>query len=209
MEREVLQDILDQPEYQIYYEDNRNFLEVWWDQLKSWFSELLSNLLPSLEPSQEFANAVLIVIVSIIILVIAFAIFLAFRKGKRSRTFRDYQPLATSEKDWAYRDHLAEARKLEDNENYTGATRHMFLALLLYFHAKKWLMARNWKTNWEYFAELKDVDQQIAVPFYNLALLFDQVVYGERHLQKEEYIAFRDEIMIWLTEDTVEKHTGD
>lgn len=210
MERKKLQDILDQPEYQIYYEDNRNFLEVWWDQLKNWFSDLLSNLLPALEPSQGFAGVVLIVIISVVIALIGLVIFLGFRNGKRSRAFHDYQPLQSmDEKDWTYRNHLTEAREQENNENYTDATRHMFLALLLYIHEKEWLVARNWKTNWEYFAELREVNQHIADPFYNLALVFDQVVYGERHLQKEEYIAFRDEIMKWLEEDTGEKRMKD
>ncbi|MBY7141539.1 DUF4129 domain-containing protein [Virgibacillus sp. NKC19-3] len=210
MEREELEDILDQPEYQIYYEDNRNFLEVWWDQLKNWFHDLLSDILPSLEPTQGVASIILMVLIGIVVVLIGFVVFLAFRKGRRSRTFRDYQPLQSmNEKDWTYHDHLTEARKQENSENYTGATRHMFLALLFYFHAKNWLIVRNWKTNGEYVAELKEVNQQIADPFYHLALVFDQVVYGERHLQKSEYIPFRDEIMGWLTEDIGERHTKD
>ena len=66
----------------------------------------------------------------------------------------------------------------------------MFLALLLYFHEKEWLEARIWKTNWEYYEEIRKVNQEWADQFYHLALLFDEATYGERKVDKEEYIRF-------------------
>ena len=90
-----------------------------------------------------------------------------------------------------------ETRRLTD---YTLSTRHLFLALLLYFHEKEWLEARIWKTNWEYYDELKKVNQEWAEQFYHLAYFFDEVTYGERNVQKEEYIQFHNEAMKWLGE---------
>jgi hypothetical protein len=102
---------------------------------------------------------------------------------------------------WSFQQHLIEARKLEDLEDYTLSTRHLFLALLLYFHEKEWLVAKIWKTNWEYYDELRKVNQQCADQFYLLASFFDEVTYGERKVQKKEYIQFQMGAMKWFEEN--------
>ncbi|WP_268872907.1 DUF4129 domain-containing protein [Neobacillus fumarioli] len=71
---------------------------------------------------------------------------------------------------------------------------------MLYFHEKNWLEARIWKTNWDYYDELRRVDLQEADQFYRLAQIFDEVTYGERTVSKEEYVQFKQEAMKWLGE---------
>lgn len=204
--KEKLQDILSERAYQIYYEDNRNFLQVWWDKAKNWVTEQLEKLFNSYEPSSGMVEVVMVGVILLVVILVGLGIFLAVRRTRRKRKFHDRQPLtSTNEMSWSFHHHLSAANEQEKQQNYQKATRHMFLALLLYFHEKGWLQARSWKTNWEYYAELKNVNQQSADQFYHLALLFDEVVYGERVMQKDEYIKYREAAMNWLEQDDIQK----
>lgn len=201
-----LHNILSQKEYQIYYQDNRNFLEVWWDQAKHWVADQLSKWFASFEPSSGLAGGILIAMALVVLAMIALILFLVIRSVRRKRAFHDHQPLQSMhEKEWFSRNYVAEAQEQESKENYSHATRHMFLALLFYSHENGWLETRSWKTNWEYFDELRKVNRNSAEQFYNLALLFDEVFYGERAMQKDEYIQYRNEAMKWLEKDAGKK----
>ena len=101
---------------------------------------------------------------------------------------------------WSFQKHLNEAKRQEELAQYSHATRHLFLALLLFFHEKEWLEARIWKTNWEYYEELKKVNTDYANQFYDLALLFDEATYGEKSVDQKEFEQFRHAVMNWFGE---------
>ena len=123
------------------------------------------------------------------------------RNSRRRKRFKEKKILQSVEEiNWSFERHLTEARKLEELGDFTKSTRHLFLAILLYFHEKKWLEARIWKTNWEYYEELRKVNKQWAGNFYHLAILFDGVTYGGYEVQQEEYEKFQKEVMVWLNE---------
>lgn len=198
--REEIKEILKDREYQAYY-DSKSLLSIWWEKAKNWIAEQLAKLFPSIEPASLPAGPVLAAIIITLIALLGLTAFLLIRKRRRNKIFRDMKPLQSAEEmHWSYQKHLAEARKLEAMEEYTRSTRHLFLALLLYFHEKEWLEARIWKTNWEYYDELRKVNQQWADQFYHLAFLFDGVTYGDHKVRKEEYIHYRTEAMTWLEE---------
>lgn len=206
--REELQHIMERKEYRVYYEDTQNILEIWWGKAKDWIADQLSKLIPSFTPSSSAAEIVLIAICLVLVVMLGFAVFLITRKTIRNRTLRNKIPLQSIEElNWTYHQHLAEARKQEATGNYTLSSRHMFLALLLFFHEKEWLEARIWKTNWEYYEELRKVNSDWAELFSNLAYLFDEVTYGKRNVRKEEYIQYREQAMFWL-KSTVEWGKG-
>ena len=199
--RDELQEILNGNEYTVYNNQSKSVLEMWWEKAKEWIEEQLGKLFPSFETTSAVAGPILITIIIVVIILLALATFLIVRNSRRNRMFRDTSPLQSMrEMDWSFQMHLSEALEQEGLEEYSLATRHQFLALLLYFHEKEWLEARVWKTNWEYYDELKKVNQQWADQFYYLAHFFDEVTYGERKVKKEEYIQFRTEAMKWLGE---------
>lgn len=203
--RNELKEILSQREYQIYYEDHRNFLQIAWDYLKDWILKLLSKWFSSLHPSNGLATGILIGITAIVLVFIALAVFLGVRAMRRKQKFHELKPLETmGGKQWSAETHLAEAKRQESEGNYSLATRHLFLALLLHFHELGWLEARSWKTNWEYYDELRKVNSDGAGQFFHLAQLFDEVFYGERRMNKEDYLAYRNETMKWFEEDRTE-----
>lgn len=198
-EREKLQEILNEKEYQVYYNDSKSIFTIWWEKAKKWIAEQLSKLVPSLESAESAAGPILIVIIIIVIALLGVLAFFLIRNSRRKRKFRDHKPLQSlNEMNWTFQKHLSEASRLETLEDFTQSTRHLFLALLLYFHEKEWLEARIWKTNWEYYAELQKVNKQWADQFYYLATIFDGVTYGEKKVQKVEYLRFRSDVMTWL-----------
>jgi hypothetical protein len=204
--REKLEDILSKKEYQVYHEDHRNVLEIWWDKAKSWIMDQLSKLFSNYEPSNGLADVIMVGVIVIVVLLVVLGVWLAIRSNRRKRHFRDRQPLTSrNEISWSFHKHLSAADEAEMQQHYGMATRHMFLAVLLYFHEIGWLEARSWKTNWEYYAELNKINKQSAEQFYNLALLFDEVVYGERVMQKDEYNKYREATMVWLNEFEITK----
>ena len=200
--REELEEILNGREYKAYQEKSTGLIQTWWEQLKEWFANLLDELFPTIEVSRGFSGTVLFIIIAVTLILLLLLTFFLIRNYKRKKPLRHNKPLQTmNEMHWTYDMHLTEATNRETMEEYTLATRHMFLALLLYFHEKEWLTARIWKTNWEYYDELKKVNQQWANQFYGLALIFDEVTYGERIVQQEEYIQFKNDAMKWLSDE--------
>lgn len=199
--RSELQEILNGEEYAAYQDQTKNILQVWWEKAKQWIADQLAKLFPSFETTNALAGPILIIMIIVAILALTLVAFFIIRNNRRNRLSRDKAPLQSmKEMNWSHQMHLAEARKQEALGEYSAATRHMFLALLLYFHENEWLEARVWKTNWEYYDELKKVNQQWAEQFYYLALVFDEVTYGERKVDKEEYSQFRTNAMKRLNE---------
>lgn len=200
--RDHLNDILQQQEYQVYYEDNRNIFQILWDKAKEWLGEKLLELLALLNPAGGLSNLVFLLIAVGVVVLIGVVIFLAIRRTGRRRRLSSQSPLRTGgEMHWSHQEHLDEADRQEQNGDYSAAARHVFLALLLYFHERGLLEARIWKTNWEYAAELKQTDTGRAEQFYSLALLFDEAVYGKRKLTQTEYKDYRDRAMQWMNTD--------
>lgn len=197
--RKELEKILNTKEYQVYYNESKGFLQIWWEKAREWLAEQLEKLFPAIESAGNAASSILIGIIVIILLLLGLALFLIIRSTNRKRMLKNKKPLhSLKELNWTFQRHLTEAEKQEALAEYTAATRHLFLALLLYFHEKGWLEARIWKTNWEYYDELRKVNQQSAEQFYDLALFFDEVTYGETNAAEEEYRQFKAGVLNWL-----------
>ena len=200
--RDKLEDILNKKEYQVYNNHSKGFLEILWEKAKAWLTEQFEKLIPSSDSASRLSGPILIAIIVFVIICLAFVAFILIRNSKRNRMLRDQKPLKSmQEMNWSFQQHLNEGSRQEEIENYTSATRHLFLALLLYFHDKKWLEARMWKTNWDYYEELRKVNNQSADRFYKLSSFFDEVTYGEQIVQKDAFLSFKNGVMIWFKED--------
>lgn len=207
--REDLQNILNQKEYQEYYGSGKNIIQVWWENLKTWFRNFLSDLFEGFEPSSTLSDTILIIVFGVVILLVLFGVFLLLRSSRRKRSSSSQQVFSsTNELEWSVDKHLQTASEQATEEHYSFAIRHQFLALLLSFHEQGWLRADTWKTNWDYFDELRKKDKQRATSFYEVARTFDEVFYGEREMNQREYENYRDLISTWLnnsSEDENEK----
>jgi hypothetical protein len=199
--REKLEEILNGDEYRIYYADTRNSLQKWWDEIKAWLADLLSRLFPSMDDTSGTAGNILILLLGLVLIGMVVVLALYISRYRKNRIFKAKQPFRSSnELEWSYHQHVDEANKYEGMEDYSLATRHLFLGMLLYFHEKEWLEAKIWKTNWEYYEELKKGHREQADLFYNFALLFDRATYGKQKVHMEEYQAYRDLTLKWMND---------
>ncbi|MEH7415371.1 DUF4129 domain-containing protein [Neobacillus drentensis] len=192
--RDDLGEILQKQEYQVYYNHSKGVIATWWEKTKEWIASQLEKLFPSIQSASGASSAILLTIIVIVILLLGAAAFILIRNTRRNRLVRNQKPLQSKERNWTYIRHLEEAGKLESLDDYTESTRHLFLAMLLYFHEREWLEARIWKTNWDYYDEIRKVSQQTAEEFYELAHFFEDAAYGERKVSPEEYKPFRTKI---------------
>ncbi|EDL64931.1 DUF4129 domain-containing protein [Bacillus sp. SG-1] len=208
--RDELQDILDDREYTVYQPENQGFSQSLWEKIRDTFIDWLNNLFPGYAVSQGGGTMITVVLVILGLAALTITLLLVSRNVINKRKFAQQKPLQhLSEKDWSYREHLAESQKQEEAEEYSPAVRHLFLALLLYFDEKEWLAARKWKTNWDYYEELEKVNKEWAERFYSLALKFDEAAYGGREIQREEFIPYKEQAMKWMNETHVEKEAED
>jgi hypothetical protein len=199
--REKLEEILNGDEYRIYYADTRNSLQIWWDDIKAWLADLLFRLFPSMEDTNGTAGNILILILGLVIIGMVVVLSIYISRYRKNRTIKAKQPFQSSnELEWSYHQHVAEAKKYESVEDYSLATRHLFLGMLLYFHEKEWLEAKIWKTNWEYYEELRKGHKDQAEVFFNFALLFDRATYGKQQVFKDEYQPYREIAIKWLND---------
>src|SRR5690625_6609250 len=69
---------------------------------------------------------------------------------KKSQPFGDIDTQSLTLTD--YQTSLAKA---EQNKNYSLAIRYQFLILLVKLDQREWILKKSWKTNWDYYQELK------------------------------------------------------
>lgn len=202
--RDELKEILNQKEYRVY-DESKGLLATWWEEAKEWIGEKLAALFPDIHVSDSAAGSVLIIVIIVVLLLLALSTLLLIRHHRRNRILRKQKPLQSlKELDWSFARHITEAERLEALKDYKQSTRHLFLALLLFFHEKGWLAARIWKTNWEYYDELRKIDNKRAEQFFHLAQFFDQVTYGEREVERVEYLNFHRDVMKELKDEEME-----
>ncbi len=189
-----LEEILKRKEYTVYYE-SKGLFATWWDKAKEWIATQLEKLFPAIDSASRVSGTILIAIIVLIVFLLVIAAFFVIRNMRRNQVLRKQKPLQSRrEMNWTSQRHLEEAEKHVRIEDFTLSTRHLFLALLLSLHEKGLLEARIWKTNWDYYDELRKVDQVIAEQFFQFAQLFEEVAYGERTVMKEEYLQFHHEV---------------
>ncbi|WP_416147259.1 DUF4129 domain-containing protein [Salipaludibacillus sp. HK11] len=204
--KKKLEEIISEQEYQVYQDDSEGFLQSIINDVLTWLADRLSF---SFGGSEGFTGIVSVIVVLLIVILLGFILIKVGRVVTRKKMNRTTKPLDQMlEIDWSYHDHLKAADEQENAGEYTIATRHMFLALLLYFHDLRWLEAKVWKTNWEYYEELRGVNAKAADFFYHFVLFFDQITYGKRIVTKAEFTDYRSETMKWLASRDQDKDTS-
>ncbi|MFC4402123.1 DUF4129 domain-containing protein [Gracilibacillus xinjiangensis] len=196
--KERLEDILSNREYQIYYEDNRGLLEKLWDKARGWINDLLSKIFDSFEPGSSVGNTIVLVIITGIVIAISLGIYFIIRYFTRKNQAKHVLLQTTKEMEWRYTEHLKEADYFAQLQQYKHATRHYFLAFLLLLHERKHLEARLWKTNWEYYDDLKKADTQLAKGFYEAATFFERVTYGEKEVSESDFYHLKEKVDDWM-----------
>lgn len=198
--REKLDRILEQEEYQVYYEEKQNLFELLLLRVREWLLDMFQKLFPQLRVTDSMVDVTMYILGAIGLGILVLCVFLIKRNLTSNRSSRTTHSPIQSENElkWSYEQHLQEATQYKQNDDFRQATRHLFLAMLLYFDQQKWIQARSWKTNWDYYEELKRVSQQRADQFDELAQQFDEVMYGEKQMERQEFNDYEKQARKWL-----------
>src|SRR5690606_31669137 len=207
--REELDSILSKAEYQAYYEDNRSLMQRLWDSFRDWLLELLSYFDINLEPSSQVANIVVLTIVFIIaILLLVLVLFLIKRIIKR-RALKSKNIFLSDEADWTYQQHLDEAIRYQNEQQFELATRHTFLAFLLFLQEYDLLEIKRWKTNWEYANELATNEPTLVSKYQVTANFFEKVTYGDESVSEVQFQEYFENMKQWMDEWKSTRKAGD
>src|SRR5699024_10739576 len=93
MERNQLNDILDQREYQIYYEDNRGILQRIWDFFAEWIGKLLGLIFESFDPNTTLGNTLVITLMIILLIVVLIGALATIMIIIRKKRLKKHRPL--------------------------------------------------------------------------------------------------------------------
>lgn len=204
--KKQLEEILNQEEYQAYYVEQESVFQQVIESIGKWLSNLFHSLFPNAEINSPQVEGLLYFIG---IIGLGLLVFLLFRMKKSVTSYSDYastKPMKDAEsKEWKYEDHMRAAAQLKSDGKTTEAARHVFLAMLLYFEERGWLTVQIWKTNGDYYQELRKINLALAEDFQGLAILFDRVTYGKQTLSEAEYDNYYTQARQWMGQTLLDR----
>ncbi len=196
--KEDLQAILAGKEYQIYNRENRNPLADLLQGLKDWLYSILKNIFPQADVAHKTAEWLTYGIVALGVLFLCLMFFLLLSRFARQNRLVPQRMVLAKGVTSTVQHHLVEAQGLAERGEYASALRHLFLGFILYLDENRWIEAKAWKTNWEYFAELKDRAPQLANSFTTLAVKFEEAMYGGRSISRDDYWLYHNQVSGWV-----------
>ncbi|GAA4060449.1 DUF4129 domain-containing protein [Amphibacillus indicireducens] len=189
--RSTLDQILSEHEYQAYYQDNRNILQRIWDFVKEWVLDLIYQWFNGLTPSSATGDLIVAILFIVMAIVVAsLAIYLLKNWQRRQRLKRDQPLKGLTINAQSLQDYQRSLEEAEANNNYQAAVRFRFLILLFELDQKQWLNKERWKTNWDYYQEIKRLKKDQAESFYQLAVYFEAVTYGNKQVERDDYLQY-------------------
>lgn len=196
-----MEQILSREEFLIYLREEKGSTSPFMEDLERKIEEFLNSTFPQIEVSQEISQWISYGIVFVPVIILLFIILTFWSKFVRQSTLKK-KPDATQE-EWtmSVKRHIDEAEKCASSQEYREAIRHLFLALILELDQREWIEAKQWKTNWEYFHEIQQYSMASASLFYQLARVFDEVVYGDHAAAEKDYSAFKRQVLDWIGRD--------
>lgn len=198
--RQELQSILAGKEYTVYHRKSQNILAELLTPLKNWLYSILKRLFPHSNVAQKVSEWFVYGITAVGLLLLALLLYLLLSRFTRQGRINPKQISIAKALTLTVENHFASAQALAEKGEYTLALRHLFLALILYLDQNQLLEAKAWKTNWEYFAELKVRAPRLADSFTVLATKFDEAMYGGRPISENDYNHYLHHVNQWVRE---------
>ena len=192
--REDLEGILATKEYKIYTQEHKSFLQNLLDSLKNWLQQILQNLFPHTDVAKKTFDWLAYGLIALGIFLLFLLLFLLLSRFVRHDRIHSKEVRLAMDKPLTTQRQLAEAHKLAEAGDYSSALRILFLGFILYLDQNQRIEAKAWKTNWEYYAELKERTPQLANSFYKLAIKFEEAMYGGRPIAKDDYWFYSNQV---------------
>jgi hypothetical protein len=198
--REDLQGILDTQQYKIYTQENRNILQDLFEGLKNWLYQILQSIFPHADVAKRTSEWLAYGISSLGLLLLFLLLLLLLSRFVRQGQVNSKQVLLAKGQTPTAQQHLEEGHSLAEEGSYNLALRSLFLGYILYLDQNSWLEAKTWKTNWEYYSELKDRAPQLANSFYTLIIKFEEAMFGGRPIARDDYLFYHNQVRKWIHE---------
>lgn len=195
--RDILTEILSGKEYEIYYVQKKSFLAELWERITTWLSEFLHQLFPQTNIAAGASEWIALGMIIVFLLLLSLLVFFILSRSLRRKKLRKRAANSGKELALSFTWHLSKAQKYAEQEEHNLALRHLFLGFILLLDQNSLLEARAWKTNGEYYTELKAQDQQLADTFYGFALKFEESMYGGRTISPAEYLHYQSFLKGW------------
>jgi hypothetical protein len=167
-----------------------SLLERWLKSLLEWFRKLFPD---TQIPTGAIDAAAYFVISAGILLLIVMVYWFAKQIVRQKRLSRKRLPHDKDMKRTSA-DYLQLAQQAKEQGEWRDGIRCLFLAILFYAERKSWLKVERWKTNGEYFEELRLHKPEFMRDFAEGALLFDRIWYGKESAGLEEFNSFYSRI---------------
>ena len=192
--REDLEGILATQDYKIYTQENKSVLQNLLASLKNWLQQILQNLFPHTDVAKKTSDWLSYGLIALGIFLLFLLLFLLLSRFVRHGRIHSKEVRLAMDKPLTAQRQLAEAHKLAEAGDYSSALRILFLGFILYLDQNQRIEAKAWKTNWEYYAELKERTPQLANSFYKLAIKFEEAMYGGRPIAKDDYCFYSNQV---------------
>ena len=205
--RQELQEILQSPEYQVYYHDDdvkQSFWANWLDGALKSLGELWSRVVPEQSGLSEGLSYLSLFIIGVAVLLFIIALVLVIRQVSGGKLWREDMGGAAMSRAMTLRAYLEEARRYEGAQNYEQAIRALFAGLLVFLQEKGWIETKSWKTNGDYSRELQSRPKEATDLFYCLAYNYEETVYGGLPLKPEIYRLCREQVESCLGQEVTE-----
>lgn len=198
--REELEGILGTKEYTIYTQEHKSSLQNLLASLQHWLQQILQTVFPHTDVGKKTSAWLSYGLIALgMFLLLLMLILLVSRFVRPSRVqAKPMRPAA--DQPFTIQRRLAEAHRLAEAGDYSSALRNLLLGFILYLDQNQRIEAKVWKTNWEYYAELKERSPQLAASFYELAQKFEEALYGGRPIAQNDYWFYSSQVSKWIHE---------
>jgi hypothetical protein len=199
-----LEEILSDREYQKYYRQEKNTLAELLEKFQEWINRHLSKVFPNVEVTENTSEWISYGMVGLGIAIVLLLLVMFSSRVVRENRFYS-KPIGTeAELTMSPQSHLSEALHLKKEGDIRLALRHLFLAYLLQLDQNKWIEAKAWKTNGEYYDELKAKHAELAKTFRSFAQQFEATWYGGKNMTEEDFEMYRQHIVELINHESNE-----
>ncbi|MGN7470329.1 DUF4129 domain-containing protein [Brevibacillus sp. SAFN-007a] len=173
-DKEHLQEILQRDEFHSLQGEGQNWLEKVIDSLLDWLSRLFSwSDIPA--GAATTTSTMVLLVGGLLLFVVIFRLFRRMMwEQKRTASL-----FVHGENIRAQADYLREAEACAARGEWRESERFLFVALLVYMQKQSWIRMEQWKTNWEYAAEIAANHPEAEGLFRRFAQAFEQAWYGQ------------------------------
>lgn len=194
-EKDRLKEILSRQDYKAYDEQPERAGSRIGELLSQWVRDLLETFFPGAEITGSTVDGVLYFFGAIGLGILVFLAFRLFSKLSGEKQAHRNRPLLPGEEGpLSLESHWKQADDRAAQQQWTAAARQVFLGLLLHLDDQGFVDVQSWKTNGDYEKELRaHTGADDVEAFRRLALMYDQMTYGERLLNESGYYSFRSD----------------